>query len=301
MRALRNLPLFPSDPAAERTHAKAQPRPARALREPPHEARLSPTAARRLWLAIDLPRLALEVLQDSSSRDSLAVIDPQSRQQFVLACNEKARAAGVRAGQSLNAAIALEPDLQARARDAAREHARLVHLAAWCQRQFTPLVSLEPPDELLLEVKGSLKLFGGARALVERLATGLREQGVTARLALAPTPTGSLWLARSRPASRESAEAAASAVIIEKPGELTRHLATVAISSLRWPAEVMVLLLNMGVHTVGDLVRLPRTGFARRLGARWLDELDRAFGRRAQARRGFRSPERFDVRQVPGS
>ena len=61
----------------------------------------------------------------------------------------------------------------------------------------------------------------------------------------------------------------------------------------------MVLLLNMGVHTVGDLVRLPRTGFARRLGVRWLDELDRAFGRRAQARRGFRSPERFDVRQFP--
>ncbi len=228
----------------------------------------------------------------------MAVIDPQSRQQFVLACNEKACAAGVRAGHSLNAAIALEPDLQARARDAARERARLVQLAAWCQRQFTPLVSLEPPDELLLEVKGSLKLFGGAQALVQRLAAGLREQGVTARLALAPTPTGSLWLARSRPASRESPAASTSAVIIEKPGELPRHLATVAISSLRWPAQIMVLLLNMGVRTVGDLVRLPRAGFARRLGTRWLDELDRAFDRRAQARHGFSSPERFAVRQV---
>ena len=228
----------------------------------------------------------------------MAVIDPQSRQQVVLACNEKAHTAGVRVGHSLNAAIALEPDLQTRARDAAREHARLVHLAAWCQRQFTPLVSLEPPDGLLLEVKGSLKLFGGAPALVERVIAGLQEQGVTARLALVPTPTASLWLARSPPASLKSHQAA-NTVIIERPGDLTRRLATVGIGSLRWPEEVTALLLNMGARTVGDLVRLPRAGFARRLGARWLDELDRAFGRRAQARRGFRSPERFDARQVP--
>jgi protein ImuB len=300
MSALRNLPLFPSESVDERVQAKSQPRPARALREPPPEAQLSRTSARRLWLAIDLPRLALEAVQDfPTSQGSMAVIDPQSRQQIVLACNETARAAGVRAGQSLNAAIALEPQLQTRARDAASERARLVQLAAWCQRQFTPLVSLEPPDELLLEVKGSLKLFGGAQALVERVAAGLRELGVTARLALAPTPTASLWLARSLPAAPQRNRETTGTVIIEKPGELTRHLASVAISSLRWPEEVTVLLLNMGVHTVGDLVRLPRAGFARRLGARWLDELDCAFDRRAQARRGFRSPERFDARQVP--
>jgi protein ImuB len=299
MPVLRNLSLFPCEPVAERAHAQVEPRLARALREPPHEAKLSRTAARRLWLAIDLPRLALEAVEDfSASQGSLGVIDTQSRQQIVLACNAKAHAAGVRVGQSLNAAIALEPDLQVHARDAAREHARLVQLAAWCQRQFTPLVSLEPPDALLLEVKGSLKLFGGAQALVERLTAGLREQGMTARLALAPTPTGSLWLARSRSAPPESAAAATGTLIIEKPAELTGHLANVATSSLRWPEEVMVLLLNMGVHTVGDLMRLPRAGFARRLGTRWLDELDRAFDRRVQARRGFRSPERFDARQV---
>jgi protein ImuB len=304
MPALRNLPLFPSGPAGEKTsrRTKAQPRPALAPREPPHTATLSRNLAHRLWLAVHLPQLALEALQEHSTSQRapgipVAVIDPQSRQQTILACNEKACAAGVRAGQSLNAAIALEPNLKTCPRDETRERARLVHLAAWCQRQFTPLVSLEPPDELLLEVQGSLKLFGGARALMERMIAGLREQGVTTRLALAPTPTGSLWLARSQVKSDEATTAGAA--IIEKPGELVRHLATVSIGCLRWPEEIIALLLSMGVRTVGDLARLPRAGFARRLGTRWLDELDRAFDRRAEARRGFRSPVRFDARLLP--
>jgi len=55
----------------------------------------------------------------------------------------------------------------------------------------------------------------------------------------------------------------------------------------------------MGVRTVGDLVRLPRAGFARRVGVRWLEELDRALDRRAEPRRGFRSAERFDARLLP--
>ena len=227
----------------------------------------------------------------------MAVIDPLSRQQIVLACNDKAGAAGIRAGQSLNAAIALQPQLRAYAREEAREHARLVKLAAWCQLNFTPLVSLEPPDELLLEVKGSLKLFGGAQALVQRLIAGLREQAMTARVALAHTATASLWLARSRALPREKG-AGLGAVIVEKPAELTRHLAGIPIGCLRWPEEVIALLHSMGLRTVSDLVRLPRVGFARRIGARWLDELDRALGRRAQARHRFRAPERFAARQI---
>lgn len=298
MSAARTLPLFPSAPAPEKSHRhkRARPRAAQAPREPPRPEPLPRVAARRLWLAVHLPQLALEVLRDFSASGSAptAVIDPSSREQVVLACNDKARAAGVRPGQSLNAAIALQPQLRACVREEAREHTRLVQLAAWCQQQFTPLVSLEPPDELLLEVKGSLKLFGSAQALVNRLSARLREQSVTARIALAPTVTASLWLARAL--SLE--QSAGSAAIIEKPDELTRHLAGVPIGCLRWPEEIIALLHGMGLRTVSDLVRLPRVGFARRIGTRWLDELDFALGRRAQVRRGFRAPERFDARRI---
>jgi protein ImuB len=50
------------------------------------------------------------------------------------------------------------------------------------------------------------------------------------------------------------------------------------------------------VRNVADLARLPRDGFARRFGPELLDELDEAFGRRAQPRRRLVIPERFDER-----
>ena len=42
--------------------------------------------------------------------------------------------------------------------------AALEPIGAWAC-QFTPKVSLEPPQELLLEVQGSLRLFGGLESL----------------------------------------------------------------------------------------------------------------------------------------
>ena len=238
----------------------------------------------------------------------------------MLACNEAARAAGIRPGQSLNAAIALAPDLRTLAREARKECERLAQLAAWCQQQFTPLVNVEPEDELLLEVKGSLRLFGGARVLMEHVAAGLSERGVTAQLALTPTPRSALWLARASPSPQPSPtsgrgsgpspqpspasgrgsghETAVITTLIVKPEALAQHLAPVSLRHLRWPEELLAQLLSMGLRTVGDLIRLPRGGVVRRLGQVWLDELDRALGRRADVRRGFRSPERFDERRT---
>ena len=45
--------------------------------------------------------------------------------------------------------------------------------------------------------------------------------------------------------------------------------------------------------TVGDCLRLPREGFARRFGAQRLLQLDRALGRLPDPRTSWRAPERF--------
>src|SRR5262245_45826063 len=129
-------------PAGNRT--RTAPRLVRAARVPPDSDTKSRKPAAQLWLAIHLPQLALEALatpaheeQDSRLRAMpRVVVDPESRQQIVLARNECARALGVRAGQSLQAAFALASGLQTLPRDAQRERARLARLAAWCQQHF---------------------------------------------------------------------------------------------------------------------------------------------------------------------
>ena len=53
------------------------------------------------------------------------------------------------------------------------------------------------PDLLLLEIAGSLRLFGGLPSLRQALSRDLRKLGFAAALAIAPTPLAATWLARA--------------------------------------------------------------------------------------------------------
>lgn len=142
-------------------------------------------------------------------------------------------------------------------------------LAAWAC-QFTPRVSVEPPQTLLLEVAGSLRFFGGREALLGALGRALGELGLTAALADAPTARAALWRARS------------GAVALD----------AVPLSAIGTDEAFFAAI---GVATVGELAALPREGLAVRCGQRLLDELDQALGRLPEAREFFAPPERFNV------
>lgn len=144
-------------------------------------------------------------------------------------------------------------------------------IAAWAC-QFTPKVSLEPPQGLLLEVQGSLRLFGGMGPLTEKLEAGISAMGFQARRATASTARAALWLARSEQKilERVPLEAACS-------------------------GEALQFLASIGVATLGELMRLPREGLARRCGQQLLDDLDRALGKAPEPRAFFAAPPRFSA------
>ena len=75
--------------------------------------------------------------------------------------------------------------------------------------------------------------------------------------------------------------------------DLASRLARLPLACTRWPERSLETLATMGVRTVGDCLRLPRDGFARRFEPRMLDMLDRAVGRRPDPRDGFVPRERF--------
>ncbi len=70
--------------------------------------------------------------------------------------------------------------------DPLADQAALVQLAAWCE-QFSPLVGIEAPDNLLLDVTGLAPLFGSEQALVEQVARAFGRLGLRTRIALADT------------------------------------------------------------------------------------------------------------------
>jgi len=144
-------------------------------------------------------------------------------------------------------------------------------IAAWAC-QFTPKVSLEPPYDLVAEVAGSLRYFGGAEGFMHALRAGLAELAMPVSLASASTPRAALWLAR---------------------GDGVASLAELPLEVTGWDIE---LLRSIGVSAIGELARLPREGLARRCGNQVLEDLDRALGSLPEPRAFFSPPQRFDVR-----
>ena len=234
-----------------------------------------------LWIAVHLPRLPLEVfLCGSPTLEPFAVADGP----FVLACDGKAQARGVRSRMKASAALALVPQLQIKPRDPAAETEALLGIAAWAA-QFTPGVALDFPDALLLEVSGSLKLFGGLSQIAGDLREGCAAMGFTPLIACAPTARAATWLAR---AGRES--------VVTDSSQTEKALAALPVSVLRCEVETLEALAAIGVFTAGELLALPREGVARRFGQNLLDDLDRARARLPDPRNFFTLPARFSAR-----
>jgi protein ImuB len=162
---------------------------------------------------------------------------------------------------------------------------KLEQLANRAQR-FTPRVSLVPPDGLLLEVKGSLHLFGGVSGLRDEFTHECLRLQAQPVLAFAPTPLAALTAAR-----------AGKPLVITDSAQLTGQLAPLALTALRWPEETLARLARTGVRTVGAALRLPRAGFARRFGAAQLAMLDRLIGRVPDVRAAFHAREHFRRRR----
>ena len=123
---------------------------------------------------------------------------------------------------------------------------------------------------MLAEVQGSLRYFAGLKPLVRELTGGMERLGFELRLGLGRTPRAALWRARSGQA----------------------RLAAVPLDLLDADAE---FFRSIGAATVGDLMRLPREGLARRCSARVLEDLDRARGTRPEPRTFFVPPRRFSA------
>lgn len=166
----------------------------------------------------------------------------------------------------------------------------LERLATRAQR-FTPRVSLAPPDGLLLEVKGSLHLFNGVEGLCSCVASECAALGMQFALALSPTPLSALVAARCGQSAAGRPIGAPFIVLGLAP--LVGQLAPLPLKALRWPQETLDRLARMGVRTIGQALRLPRAGFARRFGTESLAMLDRLTGRDADPRERYRVRERF--------
>lgn len=234
-----------------------------------------------LWLALHFPCLALEVFAGVVDDPApIAVCEPQRGQDRLLCCNSTALGQGLRAGMGAAEARARVPALQLLVRAPSREHEALER-AAMGAGVFSDHVGLFPPCELVLEVGGSLRLFGGVDALEREIGQALAGPGRTAVIGIAPTPAAARLLAR-RGGGRLAADADLAAALADWPCE-----------ALGGDGDTRSRLRGWGLRTLGEVMALPRAGLVRRLGRDCVDRLDRLLGRRPEPIEHFRPPDHF--------
>ena len=154
----------------------------------------------------------------------------------------------------------------------------LESLAGWAE-SLTSVVVLRPGEGLLLEVRGSLKYFSGLTGIKRRLVEELERRRWRYRLAVAPTPLAAAWLARCKSIDISGEESLAGAI------------GSLPLAATGWPEKIQLMLGQMGVRSIADCLRLPRAGFARRIGRAWLDELDCALGKKPDLKTAYQRPQ----------
>ncbi|WP_371325433.1 DNA polymerase Y family protein [Dechloromonas sp. ZY10] len=251
-----------------------------------------------LWLALEFPRLPLQALASPSSPS--AVVE-RGR---VRVADAQAAAAGVQPGLRLATALALAPGLQALAADSGREAAALLQLACWAGR-FSPTVSLVPPQTVLLEIAGCLRLFGGQAALLQAALAELQAQGWTVAAGVAPTPLAARWLAAAAFAANPEAAAGPPPLRNTNTAELVSELAGLPLTLIarvsHWPAAASARLAACGCRQLGDLLALPTAELRLRIGEAPVTDLLRAQGSLPDPQTPFVFPEVFSQRlELPG-
>jgi len=225
-------------------------------------------------MAVWLPRLPTDRLHRLGSAPAdgapLALYAKTGNAFALTAVDAQAAALGLKPGMPLADARAMQPGLVTRAAEDAADAALLDRVAQWCER-YTPIVAVDPPHGLFLDVTGCPHLFGGPEALRVEIVERLKAQGLGARAAIAPTPGAAWALARH----------GASGVVGND--KLLAALAPLPVAALRLSPAASALLKRLGLTRVGQLVHAPRQPFAARAGQDAMLRLDQALGRAPEA------------------
>ena len=219
-----------------------------------------------LWLALVFPQLLIDAADLAPDVPQLVAGRLGSRR-AVLQCNAVAREQGIRRGQPLNAAVSLCPDAHILEEAPAQQQAAL-HQQAVRALQYSSAVSTRGSDVVLLEIAGSLKLFGGEQALLKRVVRDVKDAGFLLLTGVGPTPLAAELLAR-----------AGHPHIVRTREELSEQIAAIDTRYLPFDASVRQALHKAGLRQCAQLLALPVDAVTRRFGQQTGQQLFRLLGK----------------------
>ncbi|HEY4746930.1 MAG TPA: DNA polymerase Y family protein, partial [Steroidobacteraceae bacterium] len=172
---------------------------------------------------------------------------------------------GLEVGLPLANARAVCPDIKVFDADAAADTEALNHIADWCDR-FTPLVALDPPHGLYLDITGCAHLFGGEAALMRLVCSVLTAHGFAVSAAIAGTAVCARTMTRHVHGR------------IVGHGEESDATKPLPVFALGAGAAITTGLRRAGLKTIGDVASRARHEITARFSADFTTLLEQALG-----------------------
>jgi protein ImuB len=228
---------------------------------------------RRRILSLWLPRLPTDRIKRRFLHNNgepvkdlpCIVVTKQNNALQISALDDAAARLGLEAGLPLANARAVCPDIQVFDADEAADSQALNAIADWCDR-FTPLVALDSPHGLLLDITGCAHLFGGEAALMQMVCDALTRQGFAVSAAIASTPACARTLNRHAHGR------------IVGDGEEADSVKSLPIFALGADDAITRGLRRAGLKTIGAVASRARHEITARFGAGFTTLLEQALG-----------------------
>jgi protein ImuB len=191
---------------------------------------------------------------------------PSHGRMIVTGINAMAETNGVYTGMVLADARAIIPGLEVQDDIPTLPERLLKRLAEWCIR-FSPVVSIDLPDGLILDASGCTHLWGGDRQYITDINNRLTARGYQVRISIADT-IGAAWgMARFGKGS-----------LIIPPGENSTALLPLPAASMRPEQDTLERLQKLGLRQVHHFISMPRPALRRRFGEAFIRRIDQALG-----------------------
>ncbi len=176
----------------------------------------------------------------------------------IITCSYPARARGVRTGMHIREARRLCPDL-IHTTSRPRRYAEVSTAIMTALARFTPEIEVFSVDEAFLDVTRCRRLWGSPLEIAQRVKQSVYEvSGVTCSVGVAGDKTTAKFAARQQKPD---------GLTVIEPSQAAARLADVPLVELCGVNQgIASLLARHGVHTCGELRRLPISVLGKRFG-----------------------------------
>lgn len=235
---------------------------------------------KNLWLYLHFPHLQLDTLfSQAPVAHALVVLD--SKTNMVVQLNAQAKAAGIALHMGLGTAAALDQHLQVIPYQADIERHKLKEIAE-ALYLVTCDICFFPPNGLLLRIHNMLSLYAGLDAYWQVLRVPLDDLGITYCYATGHSPFAARILARD-----------GWNTVTDDYAWMKKRVGDSALKQTELPHKTIQKLTRVGIHSVGNLLKLSLKDIAKRFDIELVTYLGRLTGEFQHPMHFFHPPDHF--------